>query len=47
MGIDVPNIRRVIHFGPPADMDDYFQEAAGLDMMKLRAMLSCTITQAA
>ena len=26
MGVDVPNIRRVIHFGPHTDMDDYFQE---------------------
>jgi len=26
MGVDVPNIRTVIHLGPPADMDDYFQE---------------------
>ena len=26
MGVDVPNIRTVIHFGPSSDVDDYFQE---------------------
>ena len=24
MGVDVPNVRTVIHFGPPRDIDDYF-----------------------
>ena len=33
MGVDAPNIRIVIDFGPPADVDDYFQESgrAGRD----------------
>ena len=29
MGIDVSNIRTIIHFGPAADVDDYFQESGG------------------
>ena len=41
MGIDVPNIRTVIHFGPPADVDDYFQESgrAGRDGIESNAIL--------
>ena len=41
MGIDVPNIRTVIHFGPPADVDDYFQESgrAGRDGIGSNAIL--------
>ena len=41
MGVDVPNIRTVIHFGPPADMDDYFQECgrAGRDGLESNAIL--------
>jgi len=41
MGVDVPNIRTVIHLGPPADMDDYFQECgrAGRDGMQSNAIL--------
>ena len=33
MGVDVPNIRTVIHYGPSMDVDDYFQESgrAGRD----------------
>ena len=33
MGVDVPNIRTVIHYGPSSDTDDYVQEAerAGRD----------------
>ena len=33
MGVDIPDIRRVIHYGPAADIDDYFQESgrAGRD----------------
>ena len=27
MGVDAPNIRIVIHFGPPAGVDDYCQES--------------------
>ena len=41
MGVDVPNIRTVIHFGPPADTDDYFQECgrAGRDGKESNAIL--------
>ena len=33
LGVDVPNIRTVIHYGPSMDIDDYFQESgrAGRD----------------
>ena len=33
MGIDCPDIRRIIHIGPPRTMEEYFQEAvrAGRD----------------
>ena len=27
MGIDIPNIRTINHFGPPADVDDNIQES--------------------
>ena len=27
MGVDVPNVRTAIHYGPSADVDDYFQES--------------------
>ena len=27
MGVDVADIRRCIHFGPPQDIDDYLQES--------------------
>ncbi len=41
MGIDVANIRTVIHFGPPADVDDYFQESGrgGRDGIESNAIL--------
>ena len=41
MGMDVPNVRTVIHFGPPANVDDYFQECdrAGRDGNTSRAIL--------
>ena len=41
MGVDVPNIRKVIHFGSPADIDDYFQESgrAGRDERESNAIL--------
>ena len=40
-GVDVPNIRTVIHFGPLTDMDDYFQECgrAGCDGVESNAIL--------
>ena len=28
MGIDCPNIHRVIHFGPASSIEDYIQEQA-------------------
>ena len=41
MGVDVPNIRTVIHYGPPADMDNYFQECgrARCDGLESNAIL--------
>ncbi len=41
MGVHVPNIRTVIRFGPPADVDDYFQESgrAGRDGLQSNAIL--------
>ena len=41
MGIDVPNVRTIIHFGPPSDVDDYFQESgwAGRDGIESKAVL--------
>ena len=29
MGIDIPDIRCVIHYRPAADIDNYFQELIG------------------
>ena len=26
MGVNIPDIRNVIHYGPPSDIDDYYQE---------------------
>lgn len=39
--MDVSNIRTVIHFGPNADIDDYFQESgrAGCDGIESNAIL--------
>ena len=33
MGIDIPNVRQIIHWGPPADIEQYIQEVgqAGRD----------------
>lgn len=41
MRVDFPDIRMVIHFGPSADIDDYFQESGrgGRDENKCEAML--------
>ena len=41
MGIDVPNVRTIIHFGPSSDVDDYFQECgrAGHDGLESSAIL--------
>lgn len=40
-GVDVPNIHTVSHFGPLADMDDYFQEheRARCDALESNAIL--------
>ena len=27
MGVDCKGVYKVIHYGPPADLDDYFQES--------------------
>ena len=41
MGIDIPNIRTVIHYGPSTDIDDYFQESGrcGKDGIQSQAIL--------
>ncbi|XP_066923247.1 ATP-dependent helicase wrn-1-like [Clytia hemisphaerica] len=41
MGIDCKNLHHVIHFGPPADLDSYFQESgrAGRDGKQSVALL--------
>lgn len=41
MGIDCPDIHRVIHWGPPSEVDHYVQEAgrAGRDGLPAQAML--------
>lgn len=49
MGVNIPNIRYVIHYGPPTDIDDYYQECGrgGQDGEQSFAMLylygGCTI----
>lgn len=41
MGVNIPNIRTVIHFGPPRDLEDYMQEIgrAGRDGSPAEARL--------
>ena len=41
MGLDSPNIRRIIHWGPPTDIELYVQETgrAGRDKQKAHAIL--------
>ena len=41
MGVDCPNIRRVIHWGPSGDVELYLQETgrAGRDMLPAKAIL--------
>lgn len=44
LGIDCPDIRKVIHWGPPSDVDQYAQEAgrAGRDGLPAEAVLLYT-----
>jgi superfamily II DNA helicase RecQ len=43
MGIDVPNIRVVIHWGPSNDIESYVQETGrgGKDGRPAKAILYC------
>ncbi len=49
MGVDIPDIRTVVHYGPSSDVDDYLQEAgrAGRDGCPSNAILynfpGCTL----
>ena len=41
MGVDIPDVRTVIHYGPSGDIESYFQESgrAGRDGKESRAIL--------
>ena len=41
MGVDIANIRTIIHYGPPSDVDDYVQETGrgGRDGLECNACL--------
>lgn len=41
MGVDIPDIRVVVHYGPPADVEDYIQESgrSGRDNKLSKAVL--------
>ena len=43
MGLDCPNVRRVIHFGPPSDIEEYLQKTgrAGRDDDISSAIIFC------
>ena len=40
MGIDCPDIRRIIHWGMPSTVEEYVQET-GLEEMDIRHQQSC------
>lgn len=49
LGIDKPNVRLVVHYGAPSDMERYYQEIgrAGRDGLTAKCVLFCGDTDAA
>jgi ATP-dependent DNA helicase RecQ/Werner syndrome ATP-dependent helicase len=44
MGIDMPNIRKVVHWGPPKTVEDYYQQVgrAGRDGLQSECIMYCS-----
>ena len=49
MGLDCPNVRRIIHWGPPKDIETFIQEAgrAGRDGLPATAKLFSAVKDGA